>query len=83
MIYVIDLEFDVISLQKEQTVKKIQKFQILDRKIILNMIVIKKAMSFILSYFQDTNIEISNIQYISTNIEVSATWASIENLTKY
>ena len=47
------------------------------------MIVIKKAMSFILSYFQDTNIEISNIQYISTNIEVSATWASIENLTKY
>lgn len=83
MIYVIDLEFDVISLQKEHPVKKIQKFQILDRKIILNMIVIKKAMSFILSYFQDTNIEISNIQYISTNIEVSATWASIENLTKY
>ena len=83
MIYVIDLEFDVIRLQKEHTVKKIQKFQILDRKIILNMIVIKKAMSFILSYFQDTNIEISNIQYISTNIEVSATWASIENLTKY
>lgn len=83
MIYVIDLEFDVISLQKEHTVKKIQKFQILDRKIILNMIVIKKAMSFILSYFQDTNIEMSNIQYISTNIEVSATWASIENLTKY